>query len=227
MPPSEHTRLVLAALRAAGVQPGWRILDVGCGNGTIIHRLRTAGFHRIAGLDPYMQDSIVYANGLQVTKGELVDAGPDWDLITMHHSLEHVLDPAATLATARSKLAPGGKILIRVPTVSSLAWDLYGVNWYQLDAPRHLFLFSRKALDQIAEAVGLRRCWSYDDSTELQFIASEQYAKDIPLNSERSYLRSPAAAPFSANDLRRFRAQTARVNREGRGDQMVILLERT
>jgi len=35
---------------------------------------------------------------------------------------------------------PGGWCVIRIPTVSSFAWEHYREQWVQLDAPRHFFL---------------------------------------------------------------------------------------
>jgi SAM-dependent methyltransferase len=45
-----------------------------------------------------------------------VEAVPGaFDVITMIHVLEHIVDPVAVLATLRGKLAPGGLLLIEVP----------------------------------------------------------------------------------------------------------------
>jgi SAM-dependent methyltransferase len=225
IPPVEHTRLVLDALRAVGARPSWRILDVGCGGGTIMHRLRNGGFGGTAGVDPFIPETFTYRNGLRILKGEIADVEPGLDLITFHHSLEHVVDPTAVLVAARAKLSAGGRILVRVPTVSSYAWEHYGVDWVQLDAPRHLFLFSRRALAVLARRAGLRIVGQYDDSTALQFLGSEQLKADIPLDSERSYTRNPRASIFSEAQVAAFARRAAELNAQGRGDQVVAWLE--
>jgi SAM-dependent methyltransferase len=47
---------------------------------------------------------------------------------------------------AASLLACKGIIVVRIPAVSSYAWERYGVAWMQLDAPRHFFLHSPKSM---------------------------------------------------------------------------------
>jgi len=36
-------------------------------------------------------------------------------------------------------LSDEGTLLIRIPVMDCFAWKEYGVNWFQLDAPRHFF----------------------------------------------------------------------------------------
>jgi hypothetical protein len=60
----------------------------------------------------------------------------------------------ATLRRTHALLDAGGHCLLRVPTVSSWAWRHYGVDWVQLDAPRHLYLFARESITHLAAATG-------------------------------------------------------------------------
>jgi SAM-dependent methyltransferase len=48
----------------------------------------------------------------------------NFDLITLIHSLEHVLDPVATLAVLAGRLAQGGHIFVQVPDCGSTPYDL-------------------------------------------------------------------------------------------------------
>ena len=64
------------------------------------------------------------------------------------------------------------------------AWEKYGVDWYQLDAPRHLFLHSKDSMSFLADKAGLTIDKIKYDSTSSQFINSENYQKDIPLIQE-------------------------------------------
>jgi SAM-dependent methyltransferase len=124
-----------------------RILDVGCGTGTIPYVLYNAGFKEIIGLEPFIQDDIRYANGLTIKKGWLTDYEDDlFDLIMFHHSFEHVSAPHEYLEAAHRLLKPNGRLLIRIPTVSSFAFQHYLENWVQLDAPRHAMLYSGKGM---------------------------------------------------------------------------------
>jgi len=160
-----------------------RILDVGCGPGGLLQALQRAGYRNLRGVDRYVGESLEHAGGVRVVKGALreLEARPEWDLIMLHHSFEHVDNPLATLRDVAARLAPGGTCLVRIPVVPNHAWREYGVDWAGLDAPRHLFLHSRRSLEIVAAAAGLGIDRVVYDSTNFQFLASERYARGEPL----------------------------------------------
>jgi SAM-dependent methyltransferase len=207
-----------------GLNRGSRILDVGCGSGALLYSLKENGFENVLGIDAYLQNDIVYPNGLNILKRELAHVSGEWDLVMLHHAFEHIADPLATLRRITKLLPSNGTCLLRVPTVSSFAWEHYGVNWVQLDAPRHFFLHSVKSMNLLAQQVGMEVDDVIYDSTAFQFWGSEQYAQDIPLTSERSFAINPAASLFSAEQITRFEAQAKQLNREQRGDSAAFYL---
>jgi hypothetical protein len=145
-----------------------------------------------------------------------------------HHSFEHLADPLETLKTATGLLAADGTIVVRIPVVSSYAWEGYGVAWVQLDAPRHVFLHSRKSMGRLAGAAGLRVERVVDDSTEFQFLGSELYLRDIPLTSEGGARNLDAGGSiFSPEEVEQFRRLTEELNAKGRGDQSAFYLKKT
>ncbi|HXF61201.1 MAG TPA: class I SAM-dependent methyltransferase, partial [Caldilineaceae bacterium] len=174
-----------------------RILDVGCGDGGLLAALASLGFTNLLGVDRYYEsdeyeshDSPTDAQGVQIVRGALeeleqVIEGQTWDLVMMHHAFEHMADPVATLRAVARRLAPGGLCLLRLPVVPSAAWEQYGVNWVQLDAPRHFFLHSVQSLTLVAEQAGLRLQRCLYDSTSFQFVGSELYRRNIPLRVAR------------------------------------------
>ncbi|MGC8006318.1 class I SAM-dependent methyltransferase, partial [Salmonella enterica] len=82
---------------------------------------------------------IIYENGLTIKKIDFLDFNAyDFDVIMYNHSFEHLSNPVEHLQQAYRSLKSSGKLIIRIPTVSSFAWTKYGVNWVQLDAPRHI-----------------------------------------------------------------------------------------
>jgi hypothetical protein len=150
----------------------------------------------------------------------------EWDWVMFHHSFEHVPDPLETLRAAACLLARGGTCLIRIPTVSSEAWEQYGVDWVQLDAPRHLFLHSLESMERLAREAGLVVREVQFDSTAFQFWGSEQYRADIPLRDPRSYAVDPGASIFTAESLALFATRARELNAARRGDQAAFHLAR-
>lgn len=101
------------------------ILDVGCGSGEDLLGLANCGFTKLLGVDPYLQESLVYDSGLEIRKCQLSDITGKFGLITFHHVFEHVEDPKKTLLEAKNLLADDGQILIRIPVSDSTACEKY------------------------------------------------------------------------------------------------------
>ncbi len=155
------------------------ILDVGCGSGDLLVELRDAGFSNLTGADPFIASDHIRA-GVPLWKREIGDVEGRFALVMMHHTFEHVTDPASTLAAAARLLVPGGRVLIRLPVADSDAWREYGTDWVQLDAPRHIFLHTARSLGRLARDAGLHVVSRTHDSTAFQFWGSEQYRRGIP-----------------------------------------------
>ena len=135
-----------------GLPKNGRVLDVGCGRGTILNQMAEAGFEShgfelsrdaAEGLHPAVQLTV----GSDLTTAEYPD--DHFDLITAWHVLEHVSDPRSTLAEMQRILKPGGRIAIAVPNFGSLQAKLFGAAWFHLDLPRHLFHLSADNLRQL------------------------------------------------------------------------------
>lgn len=212
--------------RRTGVTEDSRLLDVGCGSGALLRWLATLGFRNLLGVDPFIERELSHPDGVRVEKKTLAEVQGKFDLIMFNHSLEHAADQAATLTQAAERLAPGGTCLVRVPVVDSWAWEHYGVHWVQLDAPRHFYLHSRESLSVLARTCGLVVADVLCDSYELQFWGSEQYAKDIPFRSERSWSENRAQSIFSPDQIAEWRKRAEDLNRENRGDQAAFYLRR-
>jgi hypothetical protein len=159
-----------------------------------------------------------------VLKCEVADLEHEFDFIMLHHVFEHVEDGVALLAACRKRLAPSGMIMLRIPTVSSTAWERYGQYWVQLDAPRHLILHTTKSLEHLAERTGLQLKRTWYDSTMFQFIGSELYLKGLPLIDDQGR-PTPIEGHFTSAQMRRFSVEAEQLNAAGRGDQLVALLK--
>jgi SAM-dependent methyltransferase len=135
-----------------------RVLDVGCGAGTFLTRVRAESGAKVSGVDfkdlthlPGF-DQIDFHHGLFY---EQSFAGQRFDLITMWHFLEHDYDPVRTLQQARELLADEGRLVVEVPRLDSVSWRLFGDRWPGLQAPQHTALYSRKALHAMVSKAGL------------------------------------------------------------------------
>lgn len=210
---------ILSIFKAAGVSLRSRILDVGCGSGYLLDNLHAMGFERLSGVDPYIKNDIRKPNGVVVRKAYVDAVEGEFDVIMMHHALEHVPEPRTTLAAIRSKLSSTGVCIVRTPTVSSDAFETYGKDWVQIDAPRHVAIPSRSGMATLARRCGLKVEKTIDDSQAFQFWGSEQYKRGIPLR--RNNLAAP---PFSASEMATFEARAQDANARSRGDQAAFIM---
>jgi SAM-dependent methyltransferase len=204
-----------------------RILDVGSGAGDVVYSLKEIGFNHVLGIDAFLVKDFKLENGVSIQKKDIFQIKSEWDLIMFHHSFEHLENPVETIFHVKKILAPGGTCLIRTPVVPSYAWQKYGTNWVQLDAPRHLHIFSVTAMGQLAKSARLEMAAIKYDSTILQFWGSEQYAQSVPLVSDESYFKNPKTPLFSPEQIKKFQVKTDDLNRAGSGDQVVFYLKNT
>lgn len=192
-----------------------RILDVGSGSGSLLDALARAGFRNCLGIDPYIAEE---SQQPRVRKAHIAEMEPEWDVIFFNHSFEHVNDPLDALRNVARLLSPSGVCVIRMPAIPCYAWRHYGVDWVQLDAPRHLFIHSPKSLAFLAEAAGLAHTETRYDSTGFQFWGSELYRKDIALTGAKP------TAFFPDAQLLEFERHARELNRERQGDQAAFYL---
>lgn len=214
----------LATLQPTQINQHSKILDVGCGAGHLLYSLKGAGFTHLLGVDPFNEGDIEYKNGLLIAKQSLDETDGQWDLIMMHHSFEHISEQQQTLRAVAERLNDDGQCLIRIPIVSSWAWEHYGVDWVQLDAPRHLYLHSINSMRHLAQQCDLKIKSIAYDSFALQFWGSEQHVQDIALNDERSYAVNPENSPFTAEQIEAYTKQSNLLNHKKQGDQAVFYL---
>ncbi len=134
-----------------------RILDVGCGNGDTLFFYRGLGWDAY-GVDPDPEAcAVCRTQGLKVVQGEIFDAGFPagfFDIVRMHHVLEHVRDPIGTLSEIRRVLKKNGLLILTVPNIDGIGFAMFKKYWIGLDIPRHLFFYSPATLRRIVEKAG-------------------------------------------------------------------------
>jgi len=171
-----------------------------------LYTLKEFGFRNLLGIDPFIESDIRYKNGVSILKKTINDIDEQFNLIMFHHSFEH-MEPFETLREVTRLLAPDSFCIIRIPVADSWAWENYGVNWVQIDAPRHFFIHTRKSMAILASYAGLKIEKVICDSTDFQFWGSEQYKKDIALYPLNSFSVSPRKSMFSREQIRSFKKE--------------------
>jgi SAM-dependent methyltransferase len=208
-----------------------RILDVGSGNGVYLEWLYRAGFRNLHGIDPNLSKSQERSFPFRLEQAgleTLVARRERFAFVYLSHSLEHMPDQHGALEFVRELLIqPGGVCCIRIPWTSCEAWETYGSEWVQLDAPRHFYLHSKASFERLVAGAGFRIVEQWCDSTAFQFWGSEQYRRDIPLYSERSWLIDPERSIFTKEQIDEFERRARDLNATGRGDQIVAFLAPT
>lgn len=210
--------------KKAGIRFCDKILDVGCGGGNFIRDMKRYGFRNVSGIDSFIESDIAPERGVKIFKTELGAINGEYDFIMLNHSFEHMADPLDALKDIHRLLKHRRFALIRIPVSGTYAWRKYGTDWFQLDAPRHIFLHTIKGMRLLAESSMLKVSSIVFDSDEAQFWGSEQYVKDIPLYDSRSYAVSPRDSIFSEKEIAEFKNKAVELNAAGDGDQACFYL---
>lgn len=204
-----------------------RVMEIGAGAGDKLISLRHCGFSNLQGIDPFISADIVYAEGLSIKKAQHQELSETYDLVMLHHSLEHMPDQNGIFQTLQRVVRPGGWLLVRIPVGGCFAWQKYQGDWVQLDPPRHLFLHTQGSLRTLAERAGFTMEKVVFDSKGFQFWGSEQYLRDIPLKDPRSPFQQSSQSLFTDAELAGFSKEAEQLNAKGLGDQACFYLKKT
>ena len=132
-----------------------RVLDIGCGLGTILDDLARLGCEGF-GLEPNSAAvTICKEKGLNVRCGladELTYPENFFDTVILFHVIEHLPSPKNTLQKIFQILRPGGRVFLVCPNADSYASKFFGEYWAGWHLPFHFYHFSPET---IARLIGL------------------------------------------------------------------------
>jgi hypothetical protein len=211
------------ASRSQGLQPK-SFLDVGTGTGAVPMLLSFSHEITCLGIDPFLDQSDFHAQDFDLRRCDLSDVTGTWDLLLLSHSLEHTEDPSRVLALAHSLTSDKGVVVVRVPTLSSYAYRTFQKSWFQLDAPRHRFIPSRKGLEVLVKRSGFEVLDVIDDSTTAQFWLSEAVASGKALMATEGSTWTMQKAPRWSLRQVQLAWKTGMLNRKSDGDQISVIL---
>jgi SAM-dependent methyltransferase len=155
------------------------LLDVGCGRGDLGVALIRRGW-RVVGIEPSASAcAVARARGVEAQPGTLATTsfGEAFDAVVMNHSLEHVTDPRADLASVFRLLRPRGVLAISVPNFASWQRDRFGGTWFPLDLPRHRTHFTPSSLELALKEAGFEVVSLESASDSGSLLATLQYAR--------------------------------------------------
>ena len=139
--------------------PDLSLLELGCGTGRFLERLRAVGWRGpLAGLEhsPAVAAAAAERLGIPIEAGDAESvelSARTQGAIVLRHVLEHLREPAATLERVRAALAADGVLYLATPDRDALAARVFGRWWWGWEVPRHLAVFSPASLRLL-----LRRC---------------------------------------------------------------------
>ncbi len=148
------------------IPAGARVLDVGCGTGSITALVRDHCGADVVGIEPDRRRAdACLARGLTVECGYYDAARADllgrFDIIMFADVVEHVPDPASLLELASKHLTPGGRILVSTPNVAhwSVRASLLRGNFRYAESgimdATHLRWFTIETIDSLFRSIGL------------------------------------------------------------------------
>ncbi|MDX6739589.1 class I SAM-dependent methyltransferase [Actinocorallia sp. A-T 12471] len=197
-------------LRAHGAQPK-RWLDVGAGFGHFCKEAKGvwpdtefAGLDQGAGIVKGLDRGWV----AQAHRGSFVDLAPElagsYDVVSMHHYLEHTTEPFAEIEAAARVLDPGGFLQIEVPDPESAFARLFGNHWFQWMQPQHLHMFPHANLAKAVTDAGFEVVEVVRSKADLghDFV----FASLVVLNAFGPKPSRPWAKPTLVGRLRHYAA---------------------
>ena len=166
-----------------------KFLDVGCGNGSRLLRMRQIGWN-VTGVElNKLAVKRCHDVGLSVFNTTLENANfesKSFDVIYLSHLIEHVNNPRELINLSYNILTNNGLLYIKTPNRNSLGRMIFKKYWYANDVPRHLILYSKKSFQIIAQKSNFEIVRYVEFSSAKNFLNSLDYLLKRKNNSKRN-----------------------------------------
>ena len=132
------------------------VLDIGAGTGDFLVTAKANGW-QITGIEPNENaKKLAISKGVTFKNDTKSIENQQFDVITMWHVLEHVPDVTHQIQELQRLLKPNGTIIIAVPNYKSYDANFYGPFWAAYDVPRHLWHFSKTAIEKLVSRENMK-----------------------------------------------------------------------
>lgn len=178
------------------------VLDLGCGSGAWLARLRQLGFTDLTGVDAGMKPSL---DGITFVEADL-DSGSlpvrrTFGLVTMIEVIEHLANPGVAFAHLAAHVADAGFALVTSPNMHALRYRLKFLLTGRLPSfdekgePTHTTPLFLPGARKVARRHGLEisRAWTYPPRQTLMF--------GLPIRTGAAVLRTVAPDPLPGDTL--------------------------
>lgn len=126
-----------------------KLLDIGAGTGDFLAVAKSDGWQTV-GIEPSAKaKEIAIKKGVNFAQDLASLESNSYDIITMWHVLEHVPNLEEYISELKRLIKPSGTIIIAVPNFKSYDAKYYGEFWAAFDVPRHLWHFSKTAIQKL------------------------------------------------------------------------------
>ena len=200
---------------------GKKVFEIGCGAGGILQTFKDSG-NEVFGCDfdeEYLNFGKSKGLTLERDDAETLSKHGQADIVILNHTLEHIKNPTATLATVKKILKDDGVLYIALPGIYYIHDTYHGkLNSYLQNA--HVWYFTLKTLNSLLARSGFKlvhgnevimAIYQKGVSENLQKESSEKIKKYLRKNQIlRPYLALKNVSP--SHQLRQFTLGALRKN---------------
>lgn len=188
----EFLETVKTELKIIKNRPCGRILDVGCGPGFLLSGVDNAWKRYGVEISKFAAENARQWGS--IFHGELKDADfadAYFDVVVLHHVIEHVMDPAKLILEVRRILKNDGLLILGTPDFDSVCARRFGENYRLLSDSTHISLFSLESTQRFLRDHGF-----VIDMLDFPFFDTPYFAEE---NLLRLFDTSYTSPPFVGN----------------------------